>query len=115
MRYIPPRNVRPRQSLRVHRLTRRIHLLLPAQARSRVSVALLVATTRKSRIEKPWCAELERCNLTKDKAAPFDYVNRLTGIAQSHWRRSLLNSDDYHERAAGLLLQSSGWDYDPIT
>jgi hypothetical protein len=51
----------------------------------------------------------------KDKAAPFHYVDRLTGIAQSHWRRSLLNSDDYHERAAGLLLQSTGWDYDPIT
>ena len=51
----------------------------------------------------------------KDKAAPFNYVDRLTGIAQSHWRRSLINSDDYHERAAGLLLQSTGWDYDPIT
>jgi hypothetical protein len=51
----------------------------------------------------------------KDKAAPFNYVDRLTGIAQSHWRRSLLNSDDYHERAAGLLLQSTGWDYDSIT
>lgn len=51
----------------------------------------------------------------KDKAAPFNYVDRLTGIAQSHWRRSLLNSDDYHQRAAGLLLQSTGWDYDPIT
>jgi hypothetical protein len=51
----------------------------------------------------------------KDKAAPFNYVDRLTRIAQSHWRRSLLNSDDYHERAAGLLLQSTGWDYDPVT
>jgi hypothetical protein len=51
----------------------------------------------------------------KDKAAPFNYVDRLTGIAQSKWRRSLINSDDYHERAAGLLLQSTGWDYDPIT
>jgi hypothetical protein len=51
----------------------------------------------------------------KDKAAPFNYVDRLTGIAQSHWRRSLINSDDYHERAAGLLMQSTGWDYDPIT
>jgi hypothetical protein len=51
----------------------------------------------------------------KDKAAPFNYVDRLTGIAQSHWRRALINSDDYHERAAGLLLQSTGWDYDPIT
>jgi hypothetical protein len=50
-----------------------------------------------------------------DPAAPFNYVDRLTGTAQFHWRRSLLNSDDHHERAAGLLLQSSGWDYDPIT
>jgi hypothetical protein len=50
-----------------------------------------------------------------DKAAPFKYVDRLTGIAQSHWRRSLINSDDYHQRAAGLLLQSTGWDYDPMT
>jgi hypothetical protein len=52
---------------------------------------------------------------SKDKAAPFDYVDRLTAIAQSQWRRSLINSDDYHERAAGLFLQSTGWDYDPIT
>jgi hypothetical protein len=52
---------------------------------------------------------------SKDKAAPFNYVDRLTGIAQSQWRRSLINSDDYHERAAGLLLQSTGWDYDPVT
>lgn len=51
----------------------------------------------------------------KNKAAPFNYVDRLTEIAQSHWRRSLINSDDYHERAAGLLLQSTGWDYDPVT
>jgi hypothetical protein len=27
----------------------------------------------------------------------------------------MLNSDDYHERAAGLLLQSTGWDFDPIS
>lgn len=51
----------------------------------------------------------------KDKAAPFNYVDRLTGTAQSQWRRSLINSDDTHERAAGLLLQSTGWDYDPIS
>jgi hypothetical protein len=52
---------------------------------------------------------------SKDKAAPFNYVDRLTGIAQSRWLRSLIDSDDYHERAAGLLLQSRGWDYDSIT
>jgi hypothetical protein len=50
---------------------------------------------------------------SEDKAAPFNYVERLTRAAQSRWRRSLLDSDDYHERAAGLLLQSRGWDFDP--
>jgi hypothetical protein len=50
-----------------------------------------------------------------DRTAPFDYVDRMTGSAQSHWRRTLIDSDDFHERAAGLLLQSTGWDYDSTT
>jgi hypothetical protein len=50
-----------------------------------------------------------------DRAAPFNYVDRVTGAAQSRWRRTLINGDDYHERAAGLLLRSTGWDYDSIS
>jgi hypothetical protein len=50
-----------------------------------------------------------------DRVAPFDYVDRMTGRAQSHWRRTLVDSDDYHARAAGLLLQSGGWEHDPTT
>jgi hypothetical protein len=50
-----------------------------------------------------------------ERAAPFNYVDRLTAAAQKRWRKSLLDSDDNHERAAGLMLQSSGWDFDPIT
>ena len=50
-----------------------------------------------------------------EKAGPFNYVKQLTGAAQSRWQQALLNSDDVHERAAALLEQSSGWDYDPIT
>ena len=50
-----------------------------------------------------------------DGAAPFNYVDRITGSAQSHWRRTLIDSDDLHERAAGLLLQSTGWVYDSAT
>lgn len=49
-----------------------------------------------------------------DRAGPFNYVNRLTAAAQARWRRTLINSDDYHARAAGLLLQSRAWDYDPV-
>jgi hypothetical protein len=50
-----------------------------------------------------------------DRVASFNYVDRLTGAAQSRWRRTLLDSDDDHERAAGLLLQSEDWDYDRTT
>jgi hypothetical protein len=50
-----------------------------------------------------------------DRVAPFNYVDRVTGAARSRWRRTLINSDDYHERAAGLLLLNTGWDYDSIT
>jgi hypothetical protein len=50
-----------------------------------------------------------------EQAAPFNYVDRLTGAAQKRWRKSLLDSDDNHERAAGLMLQSEGWDFDPMT
>src|SRR5262249_4304659 len=50
-----------------------------------------------------------------DRAAPFNYVDRLTGTAQSNWRRALINSDDYREHAAGLLLLSMGWEPDPLT
>ena len=51
----------------------------------------------------------------KNRAAPFDYVDRVTGPAQGRWQRNLVNSDDYRERAAGLRLLSEGWDYDSIT
>jgi hypothetical protein len=51
----------------------------------------------------------------KNRAAPFNYVDRVTGPAQGRWQRNLINSDDYRERAAGLLLLSEGWDYDSIT
>ena len=51
----------------------------------------------------------------KSRAAPFNYVDRVTGPAQGRWQRNLINSDDYRERAAGLLLLSRGWDYDSIT
>ena len=52
---------------------------------------------------------------SNDRAAPFNYVRRLTGSAQSRWQRTLINSDDLHVRAAGLLLQSRGWQYDSVT
>jgi hypothetical protein len=39
----------------------------------------------------------------------------LTGKAQSNWRRTLINSDEYHQRAAGLLQRSREWDYDSVT
>ena len=51
----------------------------------------------------------------KDRAAPFNYVDRVTGPARGRWQRSLINSDDYRQRAAGLLLTSDGWNYDPMT
>jgi hypothetical protein len=51
----------------------------------------------------------------KSRAAPFNYVDRVTGPAQGRWQRNLINSDDYRERGAGLLLLSEGWDYDSIT
>ena len=52
---------------------------------------------------------------SNDRVAPFKHVDRLTGAAQARWRRALLDSDDYHARAAGLLLESRGWDYDAVT
>jgi hypothetical protein len=33
----------------------------------------------------------------------------------AHWRQTLVNGDDNQQRAAGLLLQSTEWDYDSIT
>jgi hypothetical protein len=50
-----------------------------------------------------------------DRAAPFDYVNRLTSAAQLRWRHALIDSDDNRVRAAGLMLLSEGWDFDPVT
>lgn len=51
----------------------------------------------------------------KGRVEPFNYVDRVTGAAQSRWLRTLVNSDDNHQRAAGLLLVSRGWDYDSLT
>jgi hypothetical protein len=51
----------------------------------------------------------------KSRAAPFNYVDRVTGPAQGRWQRNLINSDDYRERATGLALLSAGWDYDSVT
>jgi hypothetical protein len=50
-----------------------------------------------------------------DPAAPFYHVNRMTADAQNRWRRALIDSDDFHARAAGLLLVSTEWEPDPIT
>lgn len=52
---------------------------------------------------------------SNDRVAPFNYVSRLTAAVQARWRRALIVSDDYHARAAGLLLQSKAWAYDSVS